>query len=127
MPFMGSTIPGCCQGSGECGGQLPLDGSFLCLAPNADTLVNGLNTAFAGITPAPVLLDPACPSVTLAGTPLAGCCDRTGVCGVSTQAWGRAAAQLGLKVPSSCLTPDEASRVPGIPTPGDGETTSCSR
>jgi hypothetical protein len=119
-------VSGCCQGSGACGARVPLGTSTLCLAPDADTLVGSVNAAFAGVKPETITLDASCPSLSIAGTPLPGCCDPAGVCGVSTKGWSGAAAALGLKIPSSCLTPSEASGLPGFPVATSGGNTSCS-
>jgi len=125
VSYRGASVSGCCQGSGACGALVPLGTSALCLAPDADQLVSSVNSAFAGVKPEAIRLDPSCPSLSIAGTPLPGCCDPTGVCGVSTQGWSRAAAALGLKIPSSCLTPGEAAGLPGFPVATSTAQTSC--
>lgn len=125
ISYVGTTVSGCCQGSGACGARVPLGTSTLCLAPDADTLVGAVNAAFAGVKPEAITLDPSCPGLSIASTPLPGCCDPQGVCGVSTKGWSSAAAALGLKIPSSCLTPSEASGLPGFPVATSSGNTSC--
>lgn len=94
----GALEPGCCTMGGGCGGQIEVMGTTFC-AP-----------AGGGIQfdPEPIVPDPRCLEQTLANPQaggsftLPGCCDGSGVCGVST---GGAVGDAGAGVPIACLTP----------------------
>ena len=62
-----------------------------------------------------VVADAACSSRNILGTPLPGCCDQTGVCGVSTApvAAGSPGAIPGLNLPVTCVSPAEAAQLGG--------------
>jgi hypothetical protein len=112
---LGSVVPGCCQNDGSCGGLVLLNGSPLCAPPNVDNLVAGAGPTLMQLQEEPVAVDAACAERVILGTSLPGCCDQTGVCGVSTApvASGSPGAIPGLDLPLTCISPAEAARLGG--------------
>jgi hypothetical protein len=111
-------VAGCCQESGECGARIDVAGNALCAPPNIDQAIGTIPNPFAQLQSEVVTLDAACPSVTAFETRLPGCCDRSGVCGVSTApfAMGGSNATAGLDVALTCVTASEAPmRAMGMP------------
>ncbi len=135
--FLGVSMAGCCAEDGACGVLFSALGTSLCVPaglglPAATTGPESpggdrLGAASGGLVGSPrseeVVIDPACPGRSVLGVELAGCCDPTGVCGVSTRplASGGALALPGLDVPLTCLTAAEveASASPWL-TPAGG-------
>jgi hypothetical protein len=64
-----------------------------------------------------IVPDPSCQGRNFFGSELPGCCDPTGVCGVSTEPFASGGAPLpGLAIPITCIAPGEIS-FPGLPAP----------
>jgi hypothetical protein len=110
VSVLGMPVAGCCQESGECGARIDVGGTALCSPPNIDQALGTLPNPFAQLQSELVTLDSACPSVTVFGTRLPGCCDRSGVCGASTApfASGGSNAIAGLDIALTCVTASEA-------------------
>jgi hypothetical protein len=130
VPALGIIVPGCCQLSGVCGALLTLMGTSFCGPPNVDDITSEIGDRFEQLDPETIVDDVECPGQTLFGTALSGCCDATGVCGLSTAglADGPAATLLRIEIPLSCVAPDEAAELgAGIPggAVGGGATVPC--
>lgn len=112
---LGSVVPGCCQNDGSCGGLVLVMGRPLCAPPNVDTLVESAGVPLMQLREEPVVADPACGERLILGTRLPGCCDQSGVCGVSTApvATGSPGAIPGLALPVTCVSPREAEQLGG--------------
>lgn len=112
---LGSVVPGCCQTDGSCGGLVLVMGRPLCAPPNVDSLVESAGGPLMQLREEPVVADPACTERVILGTRLPGCCDQTGVCGVSTApvATGSPGAIPGLSLPETCVSPREAEQLGG--------------
>jgi len=97
----GAANPGCCTMVGSCGGLLEFMGMSFCAPTNAAP----------PLTPEPIVTDPRClpqtfPNPAGGGTlTLAGCCDASGICGVSTA--GVTATDAGAGILTACLTPTD--------------------
>jgi len=103
--YKGQTLATCCFSARGCG--VIVDGT--CTPPIliADRDASSGSPFGSGET---VVLDPSCPDQTFnmgMAIQLKGCCDRSGVCGSSTEAL---AANLGVPIPAMCITPKEATR-----------------
>jgi hypothetical protein len=92
-----------------------INGRPLCAPPNVDNLVAGAGSTLMQLRAETVLVDPACGERNILGTRLPGCCDQTGVCGVSTApvAAGSPGAIPGLNLPVTCVSPEEAAQLGG--------------
>jgi hypothetical protein len=121
--LLGAPAPGCCQEDGACGALVALGGFSFCapsvfgaLAPTMGDgapmmgiggvpTAGGTNASLPELGPETVVVDPLCPSQALFGAEFAGCCDQTGVCGLSSQpfASGGPFALPGLEVPLTCI------------------------
>jgi hypothetical protein len=112
---LGSAAAGCCQTDGTCGGLVMVNGSPLCAPPNVDNLVAGAGSTLMQLSAETVQEDPTCSERNILGTRLPGCCDQTGVCGVSTTpvASGSPGAIPGLNLPVTCVSPAEAAQLGG--------------
>ena len=112
---LGGVVPGCCQNDGACGGLVLFNGLPLCAPPNIDNLVAAMEPVLMPLSAETVMPDAACSEREILGTRLPGCCDVTGVCGVSTApvAAGSPGAIPGLELPVTCVSPDEATRLGG--------------
>lgn len=102
--YKGQTLDTCCVSTRGCG--VIVDGT--CTPP----ILIADRTPEAGASPfgaaETVVLDPTCPDQSFTmGTmvTLKGCCDKSGVCGSSTEAL---AAAFGAQVPTMCVTRSEA-------------------
>jgi len=102
--YMGQSLATCCVNARGCG--VIVDGT--CTPP----ILIADRSQEAGASPfgtaETVVLDPTCPdqSITMGTTvTLKGCCDRSGVCGSSTEAL---AAAFGAPIPAMCVTRKEA-------------------
>ncbi len=118
VPALGTIVPGCCQLTGVCGALLSLMGTSFCGPPNVDDITSEIGDRFEELEPETIVDDAECPGQTLFGTAVSGCCDATGVCGLSTVnlAGGAAATLLRIDIPVSCVVPTEAVELgAGIP------------
>jgi hypothetical protein len=108
-------LPGCCQNDGSCGGLVLVMGSPLCAPPDVDNLVESAGVPLMQLSEETVVADVACSERLILGTRLPGCCDQTGVCGVSTApvATGSPGAIPGLTLPVTCVSPLEAEQLGG--------------
>ena len=102
--YMGQTLATCCVSERGCG--VVVDGN--CVAPItiADRTPEAGSSPFG--TPETVVLDPSCPDTPFnmgAAITLKGCCDKSGVCGASTEELAKSA-----PIPAMCITPKEAER-----------------
>jgi len=125
---LGSVVPGCCQANGSCGGLVMVNGGPLCAPPNVDNLVEGAGSTLMQLSEETVVEDPACSDRQIFGSRLPGCCDQTGVCGVSTApvASGSPGAIPGLALPATCVSPAEAARLgAGMAVLGAASTQLC--
>jgi hypothetical protein len=126
ITLFGSLAPGCCRGAQACGGRLQIaERSWLCVAPEYDRSAAALRAALAAHAGEPLVPEPSCPSETLDGSTLAGCCISGGTCGVSTKPWTAAAAQLGLDLHSACLLASEAAQIAGTAVADAGPPRAC--
>jgi hypothetical protein len=96
----GMLEPGCCTMAGACGGEIENAGTTFCAPAGGG--------AFP-FEPETIVEDARCEPQTLgnpqmggAGITLPGCCDPSGICGVSTAG---AAGDAGAGIPIACLTP----------------------
>lgn len=112
---LGSAVPGCCQNDGTCGALVLVMGRPLCAPPNVDNLVAGAGSTLMQLRAETVRVDASCSERNILGTLLPGCCDQSGVCGVSTAplASGSPGAIPGLTLPVTCVSPDEAAQLGG--------------
>jgi len=109
--FAGQALPTCCQSSSACGVSI----AGQCVDP---ALLAGIpDGGFTFGQPETVVLDPTCPGRSIMGLDLKGCCDKSSVCGVSTEG---IAASVGFPIPTMCITAAEASSQFGQSFPGDG-------
>jgi hypothetical protein len=113
----GATEPACCTMAGGCGGLLAFMGMSFCAPANVG----------AAVAPEPIVTDARClaqtfPNPADGGTlTLPGCCDASGVCGVSTASV--TASDAGVGIPAACLTPTDLAGFGGL---GDaGAPVSC--
>jgi hypothetical protein len=124
--LFGTAVPGCCRGTQACGGRVQIaERSWLCVAPEYDQNAEALRTALTAHAGEPLVAEPSCPSQLLDGTTLAGCCIVGGTCGVSTEPWTVAAAELGLQLPSVCILASEAAEVAGTAVADAGPPPAC--
>jgi hypothetical protein len=126
VTLFGSQAPGCCRTDGACGGRVQIRSrTWLCLAPGADATAEALRGALSRAAAEPVVADSTCPSQTLDGTTLTGCCLATGSCGLDTGTWTAAAAAYGLALPATCLEAREAAALVATPLIDAGPAPSC--
>ena len=124
--LFGSLAPGCCRAAQTCGGGVQIaERSWLCLSPDDDRSAEALRVALTAHAGEPLVAEPSCPSQTLAASTLVGCCIAGGTCGVSTEPWTAAAAELGLQLPSACILATEAAEVAGTPVADAGPPPAC--
>jgi hypothetical protein len=125
--LFGSLVPGCCRGTQGCGGQLQIgERSWLCVSPGDDRSAEALRDALTAHAGEPLVAEPSCPGQTLLdGATLPGCCIVGGTCGVSTEPWTVAAAELGLQLPSACITTSEAAEIAGTAVSDAGPPPAC--
>jgi hypothetical protein len=100
--------------------------SWLCLSPGDDRAAEALRAALTAHAGEPLVAEPNCPSQALDGAVLAGCCITGGTCGVSTEPWTAAAAELGLQLPNTCILASEAAVVAGAAVVDAGPPPGCS-
>lgn len=126
---LGSVVPGCCQNDGSCGGLVLVMGRPLCAPPNVDTLVeSAADGPLMQLREETIVSDPTCSERVILGTRLPGCCDQTGVCGVSSApvATGSPGAIPGLTLPVTCVSPREAEQLgAGMAALGAAQAVSC--
>jgi hypothetical protein len=123
MTYKGESLGTCCFSAHGCG--VVLEGK--CVAPNT---VRKLQPD-AGKPPSlgtgeTVVLDPSCPDQQFrmgANLVLKGCCDKSGVCGASTE--GLAAA-IGFSIPAMCVTRAESVQFGQRPPADAGPEKTCS-
>jgi hypothetical protein len=109
--LFGVLTPGCCRFGNLCGGRVQVsERTWACLAPEVNEQGEQLRNALARAARDEFEPSTACPSHTIDGDELLGCC-RAGVCGVDTQPWTRSAAAFGLVLPRACLDPREAAEL----------------
>jgi hypothetical protein len=124
--LFGSLIPGCCRGVDSCGGRVQIaERSWLCVPPDYDRTAEALRAALAAHAGEPLVLEPSCPSLSLDGSTLTGCCITGATCGVTTEPWTAAAAGLGLKLPSACILASEAAQIVGTALTDAGPSPAC--
>jgi len=112
IALFGARAAGCCRGAQACGGRVQIaERSWLCVPPDYDRSADALRAVLAAHADEPLVPEPSCPSETLDGSTLAGCCISGGTCGVSTTPWTAAAAQLGLDLHSACILASEAAQI----------------
>lgn len=111
MELFGVLAPGCCRFGNLCGGRVQVsERTWACLAPEVNEQGEVLRSALTVAAREPFVVDAECPSHTIDGDELGGCC-RAGVCGIDTQAWTSSAASFGLVLPRACLDPREAAEL----------------
>jgi hypothetical protein len=109
--LFGVPAPGCCRFGNLCGGRVQVsERTWACLAPEVNEQGEALRSALTRAARQPFEPSATCPSHTIDGDELLGCC-RAGVCGVDTQPWTRSAAAFGLVLPRACLDPREAAEL----------------
>jgi hypothetical protein len=109
--LFGVLTPGCCRFGNLCGGRVQVsERTWACLGPEVNEQGEALRSALTRAARDPFVPDVTCPSQTIDGDELRGCC-RAGVCGVDTQPWTRSAASFGLVLPRACLDPREAAEL----------------
>lgn len=109
--LFGVLTPGCCRFGNLCGGRVMVsERTWACLAPEVNEQGEALRSALTRAARDAFEPSAACPSHTIDGDELLGCC-RAGVCGVDTQPWTRSAAAFGLVLPRACLDPREAAEL----------------
>lgn len=96
------------------------------MAPDYERTAQALRVALAAHAGEPLVIEPSCPSHTFDGSTLAGCCIVGGTCGVSTDVWTAAAAEVGLRLPSACILPSEAAEIVGAAVVDAGPPPACS-
>jgi hypothetical protein len=125
--LFGSVAPGCCRGLEACGGSVQIGAnSWLCVPPDYDRMAEALRVALAARAGEPLVPDSSCPSETLDGLTLTGCCIADGTCGVSTEPWTAAAAEFGVRLPSVCILASEAVQLAGTAGGDAGSRPACS-
>ncbi|MEO8179863.1 MAG: hypothetical protein ABI895_13605 [Deltaproteobacteria bacterium] len=124
--LFGTLAGGCCRGAQACGGRVQIaERSWLCVPPGYDRSADALRGALAAHAGEPLVPEPSCPSEALDGSMLAGCCISGSTCGVSTQLWTAAAAQLGLNLQSVCILASEAAQITGRAVADAGSPRAC--
>ena len=124
--LFGSLAAGCCRGTQGCGGRVQIAArSWLCVPPGYDRSAEALRGAVSAHAGEPLVPEPSCPSAAIDDSMLAGCCISGGTCGVSTQPWTAAAAQLGLNLQSACILASEAAQIAGRALADAGSPRAC--
>jgi hypothetical protein len=124
--LFGSLAAGCCVDEQACGGRVQIaERSWLCLPPGYDRNIDVLRTVLVAHAGQPLVPEPSCPSQTFEGSTLAGCCIPGGTCGVSTEPWTGAIAQLGQGLHSACILASEAARIAGSAEVDAGPSRAC--
>jgi hypothetical protein len=124
--LFGSLAPGCCRGVDACGGSVKIaENSWLCVPPDYDQTAETLRTTLEARADEPFVPEPGCPSQTFDGATLAGCCIAASTCGVSTELWTAAAAEFGLRLPTTCILASEAAELAGAAVADGGTPPPC--
>lgn len=129
LQLFGSEAPGCCQSTGECGGNVVYMGAPYCAPPNIEEVAAQIAAPFAQLEEEEIVAADECPGTTFQGAMIPGCCDSTGVCGVSTAAFaaGESEASGAFSIPVTCISAAEARAIGLAPQAADAESapTAC--
>jgi hypothetical protein len=117
LQLFGSAAPGCCQATGECGGSIVYMGTPYCAPPNIEQLAAQIAAPLEQLEEEAIVTADECPGMTFQGAAIAGCCDRTGVCGVSTESFASTNpdSSLPLDIPVTCISEAEAMAIGMVP------------
>jgi hypothetical protein len=128
LELFGSEAPGCCQGSGECGGNIIYMGTPYCAPPDIEEVAAQLAAPFEQLEEEAIVTADECPGMTFQGAMIPGCCDPTGVCGVSTASFAESNGSGSFNIPVTCISAAEARAIGLTPQTADAETapTACS-
>jgi hypothetical protein len=113
LQLFGSEAPGCCQATGECGGNIVYMGAPYCAPPNIEEVAAQVTAPFEQLEEEEILTADECPGLTFQGALIPGCCDSTGVCGVSTASFaaGASGGSAGFAIPVTCISAAEARAI----------------
>jgi hypothetical protein len=129
LQLFGSEAPGCCQGTGECGGNIVYMGAPYCAPPNIEEVAAQITAPFEQLEEEEIVTADECPGLTLQGAMIPGCCDSSGVCGVSTASFAASASggSSGFAIPVTCISAAEARAIGLAPQGADAESapTAC--
>jgi hypothetical protein len=110
LTLFGSPAPGCCQTTDACGGSVVYMGTPFCAPPDIESVAAQIAAPFEQLEEEPIVTADECPGMMFQGVALAGCCDPTGVCGVSTEAFASSSGgdSLPFDIPVTCISEAEA-------------------
>jgi hypothetical protein len=117
LQLFGSAAPGCCQASGECGGSVVYMGTPFCAPPNIEQVAAQIAAPFEELDEEAIVTADECPGTTFQGATIPGCCDQTGVCGVSTETFASSNpdSSLPFDIPVTCISEAEAQMIGVVP------------
>jgi hypothetical protein len=120
LQLFGSAAPGCCQTTGECGGSVVYMGTPFCAPPDIEEIAAQIAAPFAQLEAEEIVAAEECAGMTIQSTMVPGCCDSTGVCGLSTAGFASSGSQgmLPFEIPATCISADEARAIGLVPPTG---------
>ena len=121
LQLFGSAAPGCCQTTSECGGSVVYMGTAFCAPPDIEEIAAQVAAPFEQLDAEEIVTADECAGMTFQGTTIPGCCDPTGVCGLSTAAFASSGSQgmVPFEIPVTCISADEARAIGLVPATGD--------
>jgi hypothetical protein len=129
LQLFGSEAPGCCQATGECGGNIVYMGAPYCAPPNIEEVAAQITAPFEQLEEEEIVTADECPGLMFQGAMIPGCCDSSGVCGVSTASFaaGASGGSGGFAIPVTCISAAEARAIGLAPQAADAESapTAC--
>jgi hypothetical protein len=122
LQLFGNEAPGCCQATGECGGNIVYMGAPYCAPPNIEEVAAQITAPFEQLEEEEIVTADECPGMTFQGAMIPGCCDSTGVCGVSTATFAAGGSGSGgFDIPVTCISAAEARAIGLAPQAADAE------
>jgi hypothetical protein len=103
-------------------------GMPFCAPPNIEEVAAELAEPFEELDEEEIVTADECPGLALQGTTIPGCCDQTGVCGVSTASFASTPdSMLPFNIPVTCISEAEARQFGLLPAAADdpGEPVAC--
>jgi hypothetical protein len=104
-------------------------GAPYCAPPNIEEVAAQIAAPFEQLEEEEIVTADECPGTTFQGAVIPGCCDPTGVCGVSTASFatGESGGSGALDIPVTCISAAEASAIGLAPQAPDAGTapTAC--
>jgi hypothetical protein len=116
LTLFGNAAPGCCQATGSCGGNIMYMGTPFCAPPNIEQVAAQIAEPFEELDEEEIVTADECPGLAFQGTTIPGCCDQTGVCGVSTAGFASTPdSMLPFNIPVTCISEAEARQFGALP------------